>query len=119
VPVQSWNLPIGSSPVKVTLIDCFKMIKETRGHFSGELLEIANHMHLIVISELVRDIGPGISCRHCLALESCFEPGNPRQELWPNSDLQCELPFELTATYTCVLRKKRDLDIASAAQNCS
>jgi hypothetical protein len=54
---------------------------------AGELSKIVNHVHLVVVPELVGHVRPGFRRKARLAIERCFEPRNPGKEFGPHPHL--------------------------------
>jgi hypothetical protein len=54
-----------------------------------------NHVHLVVVPELVGHVRPGFRRKARLAIERCFEPSNPGKEFGPHPHLLNKSPLKL------------------------
>jgi hypothetical protein len=78
-------------------VDCgLSRAKKRGGAVSRQFLEVVDHVHLIIVAQVVGDLGPGTLRRCQLRSERLIQSNNPRIELRRNPDLFQKLPFELT-----------------------
>src|ERR1035437_1427019 len=66
-----------------------------------KLCEIVNHVHLVVVSKLVCHIRPGFRGKTRLAIESRFEPCNPREQFGANIHLLNKPSLKLAHAQSC------------------
>ena len=76
---------------------------------TSELGEVVNHMHLVVIAELVRHIRPGPCRESRLVTKGRFKPRDPHEELRSHSHLVDESSFKLAYAQVCGLGKSTQI----------
>ena len=75
---------------------------------SSELLEIMDHVHLVVISEAVRDIQPRPSWIRQLRIHGGLETGDPCKRFSRHTDFGPEETLEVTKTQSVLPAQVRD-----------
>jgi len=68
-------------------------------------IEIVHHVHLIVISQSMGDVGPARFGRRCLTSEGRLEPDDPGVQFGRDPDLAAKAPLELADPEPCVVRE--------------
>jgi hypothetical protein len=72
-----------------------KSCDDARGRVSSEILKVMNHVHLVMVVQLMRNLSPRAIGGSQLAVERSTESYDPRIELGRDSDLLEKSPFEL------------------------
>lgn len=62
-----------------------------------QIVKVMDQMHLVVVSEAVRDINPAALRLHELDIESRLKPRHTRKEFWSYTHLLHEPSLEVTA----------------------
>ena len=84
---------------------------------SRQPIEIVHHVHLIVISQSMGDVGPPRFGRHRLTSEGRLEPDDPGIKLGRDSDLGAKAPLELTGPQPCVVCNIGHSNASAAGQH--
>src|SRR5437879_9457669 len=72
-----------------------KLITDPCWIVAGQQFKIVHHMHLIMVSQSVRDVSPSRFGRRTFLPNSCFEPSDPCIKLGRDSDFVSKPTLEL------------------------
>ncbi len=83
---------------------------------SRQPIEIVHHVHLIVISQSMGDVGPPRFGRRRLTSEGRLEPDDPGVEFGRDADLVAKVPLKLADPQPCVVSEVGHLNTSAAQE---
>src|SRR5271157_1688826 len=86
----------------------FKLSQRLRRSSACKLREVVHHVHLVVISEVVRHVGPRAFNESRLAFESRFEPSDSREQLGAHTHLLDKSALKLSHAQSGPVSKSGD-----------
>lgn len=101
ISTGSCGRPTRSHRLDLPLEYHFKLSLCLRRSSTRELCEVVNHMHLVVISELVCHVRPGFCWETRLTIGGRFEPGDSREQFGTHAHLLNEPTLKLADAQSC------------------
>src|ERR1035441_3233084 len=95
----------------------FKLSQRLRRSSASKLREVVNHVHLVVIAEVVGHVGPRACDEARLGFESRFKPGDPREQLRAHTDLLDKPPLKLADAQSRAVSESRKPDTAALSND--